>query len=77
MDESKLLKLKKQIDESKIKLAELDGRKKTLTETLKKTWKCSTVKEAEMKLESIKKEIEALEEKKQRKIKKLEEDYEF
>lgn len=77
MTEEKLLDLKRQIEVGKTKVAELKGRKDALVSQLKKDWKCSTIKEAKVKLKSIQDDINDLEEKKEIGIVELQEKYEL
>ena len=77
MDEKQLLELKERINVSKSKLSELEGRKQVLMGTLKDKWSCTTITQAEVKMKTLEKDISELEEKKQKKIRKLEEDYEL
>lgn len=77
MTDQQLLDLKKEIDNSKIKLSELKGQKKVQMDTLEKKWGCKTVKQAERKLKQMKDNITDLQEQKEKGIKELEEQYEF
>ena len=77
MTEKQLLEIKEKIENSKSKLSELKGKKEGLMDTLKKTWNCITVKQAEKKLDTLKKELKELEMVKQKGIEKLESEYEF
>ena len=77
MNEKQLLEIKGRIDQSKSKLLELKGRKEGLMDTLEKTWGCATVRQAEKKLDQLKKDLEELETQKQEGIEKLENKYEF
>ncbi len=77
MTEKKLLKLKEQINLSKTKSAQLTGSRVTLLKTLKKKFKCNTLKQAEMVQRKMKKEVVDLEKKKELGIKKLEKDYDL
>ena len=72
-----LLKLKKDIESTKNKVAELKGRRKSQMETLKKLYGCSNLQEADAKLLSIKQNIESLQRKKEEGIAKLEEEFEL
>lgn len=75
MNEQELLGLKKKIDDSKEKVAELQGRKKELMNSLKKDWKCSTVEDAKDKIATLREEITTLEVSKQEGIDELEKEY--
>lgn len=77
MTEKELLNLKEDIEQAKVKYSELKGQKKVLMDSLKKKWDCSTITQANKKIDKMKKEIETLEKKKQEGIKELEENYEF
>ena len=74
LTENELLEYKKNIDDSKTKIAELKGQQKMILKQLKESFDCSTIKEAEEKIaeyektidilcKRIKKETERLEEK--------------
>jgi len=52
-----LLKLKKEIDESKLKKAQIEGKFQTLEEQLKKEYNCNTIEEAEKLIQEIQLEI--------------------
>lgn len=60
MKESDLLRMRKDIDEAKVSLSKLEGSKQTLMDQLEKTWGCSDVHEAEVKLSSLKKKADKL-----------------
>lgn len=77
MTEQQLVDLKKKIDSAKREQSELKGRKKALLENLQNTWGCKTVEEAEKKASSLQKQIDKLEEEKEKGIKEIEETYEF
>ena len=77
MNEKQLLELKEQIDASKSKLSELKGRKQVLMGTLKEKWGCSTVRQAEEKMQELKEKIADFEYSKEKGIKVLEENYEL
>ena len=77
MDEKQLMRLKEEIDTSKSKLSELKGRKQVLMGTLKEKWGCSTVRQAEEKMQELKEKIDDLEDSKEEGIKTLEENYEL
>jgi len=55
MDKTDLLKLKTDIEAAKTKVSKLEGAKETLMHQLKTRWKCSTLEEAEKKVEDFKK----------------------
>ena len=75
MTEKDLLRLKKDIDEAKNTLAELNGQKVTLTKQLKENWNCSTIEQAEKQLKKMQVEIEEMQEDIDSKISELEEVY--
>jgi hypothetical protein len=77
MTEQQILDLKKKIDSQKQKQSELKGKRKGLLETLKNTFDCDSVEEAERKAADIQKRIEKLEAEKQKGIKEIEDNYEF
>ena len=77
MTEKQLLEIKEKIENSKSKLSELKGKKEGLMDSLEKTWECTTINQAEKKLNALKKELKELEVVKQKGIKKLESEYEF
>lgn len=57
MNTEDLLKLKRKIEKSKERLAELKGSQTSLLARLKKEHNCSTIDEAEIKLQSLQEEI--------------------
>jgi phage shock protein A len=75
MTEQELLRLKKDIDEAKNTLAELNGQKVTLTKQLKENWNCTIVEEAEKQLKKMQVEIEEIQENIDSGISELEETY--
>ena len=75
LTEQDLLDLKKDIDKSKLKVAELTGEKKSITQQLKNDWNCSTVEQAKTKLKSLEKDIETTEKQIDKATKELEEKY--
>ena len=56
MEERVLLRLKKKIEDAKSKATELQGKYKYLKEQLKETWDCSSISEAETKIEKMNQE---------------------
>jgi len=56
----KLLQLKQGVADAKTNIAMLQGKQGTLTETLKKKWKCSTKDQAVKKSKVVEKEISGL-----------------
>jgi polyhydroxyalkanoate synthesis regulator phasin len=75
--EEKLLQLKEKIDRSKTKLNELSGKESHLLEQLKEDYACSTVDEANEKLETLDEEIQDLESKIKTGLEELEQKYEI
>ena len=61
MKEQDLFKLKQEIEEAKTSVSELKGQQNALLKQLKEEWGCSTVEEAEKKIQIMKKDIEKLE----------------
>lgn len=76
MNEQQLLQLKHQIEDAKSETAELKGREKQLMEQLEKEWDCTTVKQAEQKIEKLQSEIDQLDIKINEGLKELEQKYE-
>lgn len=58
MNKQALLDLQSEIEESKIKVEQLKGKKIALMEQLKKDYDCDTIVEAEVKLAKIDKKVE-------------------
>lgn len=77
MTEQQLVDLKRKIDSYKQKQSELKGKKKALLENLLTTFGCKTVEDAEKKAASLQKQVDQLEEEKEKGIKEIEENYEF
>lgn len=77
MDEKRLLDLKQQIDDAKLEVSQLKGRRANLMEQLQEQWGCKTVKEAEAKLEKMRQETTQLEAQLKKGIQQLEDEYEF
>jgi len=67
-----LLKMKKKIDDSKIEVAQIEGSQKELFKSLKENFDCSSVEQAEEKLEELKKENDKLEKEIESEYKQLE-----
>lgn len=63
MNEKKLLDLKEKINQAKTKVSELNGRQDYLIQDLKDNWKCTTIKEAKVKLEDLEQEIKEINDK--------------
>ncbi len=77
MNEQQLLDLKHQIDEAKTTATELTGQQKSLMDRLKKDWNCTTVEQAEKKVEELETEITQLNTSIDKGVKELEEKYEL
>jgi len=73
----KLLQLKAEIDEAKIKIAELNGKKESLMQDLKKNWNCTTLKQAEKKLVDLEGDVKDLSKQIEKGVAELEEKYEL
>jgi transposase len=71
MDEQDLLDLKQKIEKAKQDQERLKARKEVLTEQLSKDWKVSTPAQAKKKIDSMKAELEELEEQIQEETEKL------
>jgi len=76
MDETGLLKLKKQIDEANASVSELKGQLSALLKQLKDDWKCNSVEDAERLIAKMDKEIVSLKNKIEKGMEELEEKYE-
>jgi len=63
LNEQELLDLKSQVDEAKTTVSELTGQQTALLRQLKEEWGCKTIKEAEEKLEKMKRDITILDNK--------------
>ena len=77
MDETGLLKLKKQIDEANASVSELKGQLSALLKQLKDDWKCNSVEDAEKLIVKMDKEIASLNNKIEEGMEELEEKYEL
>ena len=77
MTEQDLLKLKKQIDDAKNEVNQLQGRKKYLEQQLKDNWNCKDLDAAKKKVKTLKSEVQELEEKIEEGVEKLQEKYDF
>ena len=75
MTEQELLRLKRDIDSAKEQVLELKGQQSQLKKQLKEDWDCQTVEQAQIKLDSLAKEREALEEKIEQETDKIQEMY--
>jgi len=77
MDKKKLFDLKDQVGKAKAKASELKGRKSQLIDTLKNEHGCISVNQAEKKDNKMETEIDKLENKKEKAVKELEDEYDF
>ena len=73
----KLLDLKQDIDNAKTEIAKLEGKKEAVMKELKDQWKCTTIKQAEKKLQGFEKEAGELGEQIEKGVTELEEKYEL
>ena len=60
MTEQDLLKLKRQVEDAKTEVNQLQGQRTALLKQLKDDWGCKTVEEAEAKVKAMEKEIEKI-----------------
>lgn len=77
MTENELLDLKKQIEEAKTQVAELEGTRKHLMKELKDDWGCGSVEEAEKKLNTMESDLDKLRDKINKGIEELTEKYDL
>lgn len=77
MNEKNIYKLKEQIDKRKNKLSEKKGRREGLIEDLKKKWNCSSLDELNEKIEEMENQKEAIQDKIDKGIEELENNYEL
>jgi len=75
MTEKELLNLKEDVSEAKVKVSELTGQQKVLTDQLKTDWSCKTVAEAEKKLKEMDNQIVLIDEKIEKGVAELEDKY--
>jgi hypothetical protein len=75
MKQKDLLDLKDEIEEAKIKVTSLKGKKELLMSQLKEKWKCETVEEAEDLLMEKRKEVKTLSTKLDKKLAEIQEEY--
>lgn len=61
LDKTKLLDLKDSIEEAKMEVSKLTGKKEHLMTQLKETYGCASIKDAEAKVEKMAKDISKLE----------------
>ena len=77
MDTEKLLELKEKIETAKTKVSQLKGKRDYLLQQLKTDWQCKTLKEAEQKEKELEIEIANIEEKIEKGLKELNDNYDF
>ena len=75
LNEQQLLDLKSDVEEAKVKVSELTGQQKALTDQLKNDWACKTIAEAETKLKEMDDSISVIDKKIDDGIKELQEKY--
>ena len=75
MTEKQLMDLKVKVDAAKTKIAELRGKKMSVMDSLKRDWKCTTLKQAKEKTKKYQDTISYLEDKKQDAIDELHKNY--
>lgn len=73
MTTEQLLSLKEDIDEAKDRNLQLQGQKEAIMQQLKEVWNCSTVKQAQKKLEELQNQIDSYSEKIEKGTEELEE----
>jgi len=76
MTETQLLKLKKEIDNSKEEVSQKKGQLTALLTQLKNDWGCDTVEKADKKLVSMKTEYQKMSDALEKGLEELEEKYE-
>lgn len=75
LDERGLLRIKKEIEESKQTASELKGQKDLLNKELKEKYGCSSIEEAEEKIQALEEEAEEIEERMKKELDELEREY--
>lgn len=75
LDERDLLRMKKEIDEAKQKLAELKGQKDFIIKELKEKWNCDSVEYAREQLNQLTEEEKELDSRIQKELGDLEREY--
>lgn len=75
MHQERLLELKQEIDEAKIKVSELTGQKTALLRQLKEEFGCKNLEEAIKKQEALQESIDVLQSQIEQGIEELEEKY--
>jgi len=73
LDEDALLNLKAEIETAKTTVSELTGQKTALLKQLREEYKCTTIQQAEDKVEKMDKEIKAIEKQIEKETRALEE----
>lgn len=75
MKEKELLKLKEDIEEAKVEVSKLEGRKGALMDQLLEDWDCKTIEEAKKLLKKKKKELEKVQKEAEKLTSELEDKY--
>lgn len=75
LNETQLLKLKKQVEEAKQEVSELKGHSSALLKQLNEEWGCKDISAAEKKLVAMRKELESIDASIEAGLKELEEKY--
>ena len=60
MNQTRLLELKQEIEDAKIKVSELTGQRTALMAQLKKDYNCKTLQEADKKSKELQKQIDTI-----------------
>ena len=77
MNQQKLLQLKEDIEDAKIKVSELTGQRSALMTQLKKDYNCKSLDEADKKSKDLQKQIDDLNSQIEQGIEELETKYDF
>ena len=77
MNEADLIKLKRQVEDAKTEVNQLQGQRTALLKQLKDDWGCKTVEEAETKVKTMERDIEKLSDQIQTGMEELENKYEL
>ena len=75
MTEQDLLNLKKDIDEAKKEILQLEGQKKALMTQLKEDWDCTTLEQAEKKLKGMQRKLTTFNEEIEQGLEEIKEKY--
>jgi len=75
MNERDLLRMKKEIDEAKTELAELNGEKKHLMQELKQNWGCETLGEGQELLVKMEENIDKIDKEIKQGLEEIEREY--